>query len=99
MVSDGKHAPFDLTFYPGLREDLSVFFNVYSNNGDYHFIDCRHEMESCRESFDLSIWKIDWTIKLETFEVWLDFSIPQVDSFRFKSYVQFMDRAWSSTLY
>lgn len=98
MVSDGKHAPFDLTFYPGLRDDLSVFFDVYSNYGDYHEIDCRHDMDSCYDSFDLSIWKVTYAITLETYEVYIDFSIPQVDSFLFRSYIQFMDRAWSSTL-
>jgi len=99
MVSDGKHAPFDLTFYPGLREDLSVFFDVKSNDGEDHFIDCRHDMDVCEESFDISIWKVWWNIELDTFEVKLGFSIPQVDTFYFDTHIQFMDRAWSSKLY
>lgn len=99
MVSDGKNAPHWLEVHPGLREDLSVFFNVYSSSGEDSFIDCRHEMESCEGSVDIGIWKLDYSIELENYDVIFDFTIPQVDSFRFLSHVNFMERAWNGTLY
>lgn len=99
IVADGKNAPHELEIFPSLREDYSTYFNLIASNGEHLLIDCRHEMESCTGSDDISVWSLSYSIDLATFDVKFDFSIPQVDSFKFATHVNFGEKRWISTLY
>ena len=69
-VNDGQGSSTNLTFYPVLRDDRSLYIDVFADEGgDFLYIDCQHSFDECTDRQSLNAWTVEWEIDLAIFYV------------------------------
>ena len=84
--------------YPHLRDDQSIYLDIWALNGENFFLDCQHGTD-CNGSKLLSAWNVQYSFNLANLQGKLTLTLPGVPSFKYSTQIKYGERSWNRTVY